>query len=284
MIDFLKNYLVQKNIGGYSTLDAFDIIKTQNGEGHINKKAVFYVFKNKEARPFLVIYTARNKEVNYILEKSIEVMNTNSDFAPKIVFEDYYNGIFFAGVEFLEADKLSLENQTDLSIALDYLASNYKNTQSNTTKKIGDFYSDIREYFHKIDIDIEPLVGKYLNNFKDINLPVLKQHGDFQDNNLFVVSGRLKIIDWDNYGMIDFPFFDFLNLYLKCKRKKQNFEFVEKKWQEISEKYDVDIKIFLLFYYLYDFLRKDAVHDKFGRAEYLVDLKNNLNKVSNKKY
>lgn len=180
MINFLKKYID----GTHS------IVKTQNGKAHITKKIVYFSFGEKES-PQAVIYSSRNKQANQYLEKSIDNIMANGDLAPKIMFQDYYEGILFCGVEYAAGRKMSLANQSD---------------------------------FHRV-----------VNLLIDRHRAGLPQHGDFQDNNIFISDSKVTVIDWDDYGQISWPLFDFYTLYFKYLRKVGHDEFIDSQKRRFFE-------------------------------------------------
>ncbi|MFA6308020.1 MAG: hypothetical protein WCS88_00315 [Patescibacteria group bacterium] len=281
MINFLKTYLVDNYFDGLRQ-DDINIVKTQNGTGHLNKKIVFYVFDKNNKKPALVVYAARNKKVNDVLKNSINSNKKQDDLAPKILFEDYYNNIYFVGIEFIQGQKLNLNNKDDINLVFDYIIRQYKDNKNNEIKRLDVFYQDIKNKFFKIDIDINNLIEDKFSSFKDVKLPVIKQHGDLQDNNIFIVNGKLKIIDWDDYGFCDFPLFDFFTIYIKYKRKIAKDNFIENKlndFYKLKNFEKINTEIYIIFYYLYDFLRKDKLHNKYERKKHYLELEKNIKKI-----
>ena len=272
MINFLKQYLANKHFDNSLAPDQLDIIKTQNGTGHIKKKLVFYIFKHNEKSPAMVIYSARDKQVNHVLKQAVANNKIQEDFSPRFLFEDYHHDIYFAGFEFINSRKFDLQKKSDLDLVFEYLINQYKNN-NNPDKSITEFYQDIKKRFKKIGLDIDKLLGDKIDSLQDIKLPSIKQHGDLQDNNIFVVNHKLKIIDWDDYGMIDWPLFDFCTLYLKYQRKFGNDSFIEKYWTDFIK---IDKNTCFVFYYLYNFLRKDKLHNRFERKIHYKVLKKDL--------
>lgn len=281
MINFLKEYLATNYFDNINKHN-ISIIKTQNGVGHAKKKVVFYIFKKNKKQPELVVYSARNKDFNNILEKSIEDTKVNKNFAPDVLFEDYHNAIFFVGLKFVGPHKFDLSNKKHVNLAFDYFTEEYNKNKKVNTKSIVELYQDVINNFSIINIDVTKLVGDKLDVLKDMRFPMIKQHGDFQDNNIFIVDGKLKIIDWDDYGFCQFPLFDVYTLYLKYIRKIGKDDFIKNKLEDFYKLGDFgEIKedVYKVFYYLYDFLRKDRLHNKFERKKYYLELENKLKKI-----
>ena len=46
------------------------------------------------------------------------------------------------------------------------------------------------------------------------SLPVIPQHGDLFPGNLLVHEGRWRMVDWESFGIVDFPFYDLLTLLI----------------------------------------------------------------------
>lgn len=44
------------------------------------------------------------------------------------------------------------------------------------------------------------------------SLPLIPQHGDLMPGNLLSDGDRLYVVDWENFGKVDFPFYDLLTL------------------------------------------------------------------------
>ena len=280
MINFLKTYLVKDFFPNIREKD-IEIIKTQNGLAHPHKKLVFYVFKGQSAQPDLVIYASRYPQANDILEQSIKNIELNHDFSPKILFKSHYQDILFVGLEYIAGQSLDLNNHSHLDLAFDYLVKKYNNNKNNPSKSLSQYYQAIKEKFLATGQEVDPNWEKRISQVSDIKLPTISQHGDFQDNNLFVVEGQLKIVDWDDYGFIDWPLFDWLTLYLKCVRKKVDTSYLQNKQEEFLRvtglsKSNQDVLV--LFYELFNFLRKDKLHNKYERAKYYSNLLKNLKK------
>jgi aminoglycoside phosphotransferase (APT) family kinase protein len=51
-------------------------------------------------------------------------------------------------------------------------------------------------------------------------LPVIPQHGDLYTGNLVANASRWYVVDWESYGAIDLPFYDFLTLMFSVLRMR----------------------------------------------------------------
>ncbi len=282
MINFLKKYIAKNYLDIQAESDQLSIIKTQNGLGQWDRKIVFYVMKKNLNHPSLVVYSARSQSANEVLINSISSLELNQQFGPKLLFKDYYQDIIFWGVEFLNGRKLNLENKVDMNLSWEYLMQTFSQTDL-LQKTLEDFYQELKKKFLQLGLNINSFLSPLPDNVGSLSLPIIPQHGDFQDNNLFIVDKRLKIIDWDDYGQINFPLFDFLTLALKYQRKIGKDKYIDeqfKKFYELAGVSGIDQKIILKLYYLYDFLRKDRLRFPVEKKQYLEILINKLKEIN----
>ncbi len=280
MINFLKTYLSQGFLSGISVHD-IDIVKTQNGLAHQDKKLVFYVFTKQYSQPALVIYASRQPQANSILEESIKSIELNQDCAPKILFKSYYQDILFVGLEYIIGQSLQLTKRSDLDLAFAWLQARYQTGQHNSIKSLAGFYEVLEKKFSAIGLSLDPTWRNKINQLANFNLPTIAQHGDWQDNNVFVSDKKLKIIDWDDYGFIDWPLFDFSTLYFKCWRKKVDANYLQGKKKEFFRAIalaEISDDVLRVFYELMNFLRKDKLHNKYERRQYYQALLKDLRK------
>lgn len=274
MIDFFKKYLVENYFTEEVSLFDLSFVKTQNGLGYRNKKVVFYVFVKNNSIPSLVIYTVRDQEYSKILSEAITKMKQYDSFAPRVLFEGKDNNLYFAGVEYVGGNKFQLDNHQHWALLEQFLTEQMN--KKSGSKTLTEFYNQVRDLLIKAGLS-DILSDKA--EIPEIPLPLIVQHGDFQDNNMFVVADKLKIIDWDDYGFIDWPLFDWLSLYLKYCRKFGEDEFIQNFWNKFITNFGLQAvpkKVLTDIYYFYDFLRKDRYHYLFERKNHLQALLNNL--------
>jgi hypothetical protein len=266
MIPYFKNYLKSTSTlpVGTGDLSTIDIFKIQNGEGHPQKKVVFPVIFNNDKNSKLIIYSARCKENNDTIINSTNNIVKNYPYSPQLYFVDYFEGIAFAGVENCFGDVVNLENQDDINLIFDF----FKSTKKQDPVPLIDFYQEAIKLLldkglympDEIQSQINDLVGR------DIKFPRIKQHGDFQPNNMFIMGDRLRIIDWDDYGKIDFPFFDAISIYLRIKKinEKQADEFIGRFFKELRFN-EFDIKPLVIIYEIFNYNRKYYLKDNFNK-------------------
>jgi len=69
-------------------------------------------------------------------------------------------------------------------------------------------------YSHFKDTPYRTIIEQWLDNDSIKNLPYIPQHGDFVINNLAGSGSQLIIFDWEDYGKITLPGFDFCTLLM----------------------------------------------------------------------
>jgi aminoglycoside phosphotransferase (APT) family kinase protein len=52
------------------------------------------------------------------------------------------------------------------------------------------------------------------------SLPIVPQHGDLFQGNLLSHGNQWRVVDWENFGRVDFPFFDLLTLLFSILRAR----------------------------------------------------------------
>ena len=54
------------------------------------------------------------------------------------------------------------------------------------------------------------------------SLPVIPQHGDLFSGNLLLDRDRWHVVDWESFGVVDFPFYDLLTLLISLLTAQRN--------------------------------------------------------------
>ncbi len=276
MIPAIRKYLARSNVDGIPT-NAQDItlVKTHNGSAHPNKKLVFIVYRPQEARPCAVVYSMRPGCDPVAVPAIAETMQGFGPEAPAVLSTGVTPEGPIAVVEWISDQRLDLNNQLERTSLLSWIQDRI--TAESDTQKILSligYYDELRIHIESLGVIIPRQFHDRLMQrlqLHDNPLAAVPQHGDLQPNNIYHGTQGMRIIDWDDYGNIDFPLFDFFTLYIRCRKIASLRDWASAAWKSVAMLYKLDtnsLHLIKALYYLYDFWRKDAVHYASERPRY----------------
>lgn len=231
MIKYLEKLILDnwENWVGDKKPKQLDFLKTHAGQATRNKKIGFFVFNKK--KPVIFVKTVREDKYNSIIDNGFEKLKNiyeklSDGSTPKPIYLGKHQGIAFSlEIAIIGKQFHSCKNQKDLEKFLDW------------------FFK-----FQRLMKQGEKII----------------QHGDLTPDNVINDKGKIKVIDWDNFGKINMPLFDLL-VFLQRWSGIRDVSFIHE-YSDVIKKYLEEFKIdektlkFLIFnYYLLDFRRKEKV-------------------------
>ena len=218
MITSIKNKLSEKyNI----KTNELNLVKTRGGGAG---KVLFFAFSGRQKTPFLCAKMSSLERYNVLIESEFNSLAAAKNSLPdnlKITVPNpleltCVNGRLMALEEFVLGRQAGpyMDSQ-DLNTVFDWLYRFHKaNIVGKKTVSQG-FLSEVLSKYNledKTDNDILKIWGNL-----SVQMPIIKQHGDFHFANVFFRENTLKIIDWANYGKIILPAYD-LVFFLRRQR------------------------------------------------------------------
>ncbi len=211
MILSLKNKLSEK----YNTkANDLNLVKTRGGSA---EKILFFAFSGRQKSPFLCAKMSSSERFNSLIESEFNNLaaarNSLPDDLKTTIPEPleltYING-HIVGLEECVPGRQAYPGMSfnDLEKVFNWLCQFHKANivEKRTISK--EFLSEVLSKYN--------LEGKTINNILEIwgdwsvEMPLIKQHGDFHFANVFFYGNALKIIDWANYGKVTLPAYDLL--------------------------------------------------------------------------
>lgn len=218
--------------------EEFSFLKTHNGAGSYIKKVIFFVFGSGDTSPRSVVYASRDVGGNQTLSASIARCSAQGAIAPKLLHQAAYEGVECYVMEYINGQGLSYENPNQLAHVSRWISDRTTARLVNEKKTFADFYSDIVGMYTAIGITMPPALDRLCKDacadFKSVLLPAVPQHGDFQAAHIFFQDEKMRIIDWDNFGMTTAPWYDFMTFFLRSGSVGKAH--LEKAWQDFSAK------------------------------------------------
>ena len=289
MINYLEKLILEnwENWASGVKPKGLDFLKTHAGQAVRNKKVGFFVFANN--KPIIFAKTIRENRYNKTIESGFDRLKSiykylENESVPKPIYLGNHQGIAFSlETAILGKQFHSCKKQKDLKKFLEWFfefqrlmiqkkkisGSQLKKYIDELVKKFFDLYElekDLREL-------IKDLAEELKRNIDALSLPLIVQHGDLTPDNVLSDKGKIKVIDWDNFGKIDLPLFDLL-VFLQRWSGIRDVSFVDKYPAVIEEyfkRFKIDkkaLKLLLFCYYLLDFLRKKEALTDYDK-EYL---------------
>lgn len=278
MTQYLEKLILDnwKNWAGGIKPKGLDFLKIHAGQAARNKKVGFFVFNND--KPVIFAKTVRESKYNKVIEDSFERLkniykNLSDESVPKPIHLGSYEGIDFSLETAIVGKQFhSCKKQKDLERFLRW----FFEFQERMMKKEKLTSSQLKYYvdrlvggflkLYKLEKDQEELVEALASKAKEgaKSLSLIAQHGDLTPDNIISDKGKIKVIDWDNFGKIDLPLFDLL-VFLQRWSGIRDVSFVYEYSAVIEgycERFKIDkkaLKLLLFCYYLLDFLRKKEV-------------------------
>lgn len=255
-----------------------DFLKTHAGQAIRNKKVGFFVFnKNK---PVIFVKTVRKASYNKIIEDSFKKLKNiykylSNGSVPKPIYLGNHQGIVFSLEDAILGKQFhNCKKQKDLEKFLEWF---FKFQRSMVQKekinsnRLKDYINKLVNKFlslYKLERDLKELIkylaGELKKDIDGLSLPLISQHGDLTPDNVLNDKGKIKIIDWDNFGKIELPLFDLL-VFLQRQRGARDVNFAPE-YLAIIEKYlkefAIDkraLRLLVFCYCLLDFIRKKEI-------------------------
>ncbi len=261
-------------IGGIKP-KGLDFLKIHAGQAIRNKKVGFFAFYND--KPVIFAKTVRESKYNKIIEDNFEKLENiykylDNGSVPRPIYLGNYHGIVLSLETVILGKQFhSCKKQKDLKKFLKWffkfqrLMMQKEKINSNQLK---DYVDELVSKFlnlYKLERDLKELIKKISQNLKNdiggLVLPLIAQHGDLTPDNVLNDKGKIKVIDWDNFGKIELPLFDLL-VFLQRWNDIRDVSFVPKYLAIIKEylkEFDIDkraLKSLIFCYCLLDFIRK----------------------------
>jgi len=274
-----------------------DFLKTHAGQATRNKKVGFFVFAGK--LPIIFIKTVREKAHNQTIENEFKTLTkayqlVKNDSIPRPIHCEIYQEISFSLEEaFVGKQFHSFRSESDLNKFLEWFFGFQKSMLTGEIlngNNLGKHFKDIVEKFlsaYALDEDLKNsilyLVGKF-GNFDNVRLQLINQHGDLTPDNVLDCDGKIKVIDWANFGKINLPLFDLL-VFLQRWSKTRDISFIDKYSLIIGrylDEFGIDrnlLERLVFIHYLLDFMRKKETleaYDKEYLSMRLEEIKNRI--------
>lgn len=299
MVQYLERLILDnwKNWVGNKRPEFFDFLKINAGQAVRNKKVGFFIFKIK--KPIFFVKTVRESKHNEIIKKSFEKSKSiyrylNDGSVPKPFYFGNYQKIYFYIETALYGKQFhSCKTKKDLEEFLNW----FFDFQRLMVKKGNGGSIKLTEYIDNLVIkfcdlyEIEKELKELTKNIiskKDIDnlqIPLIPQHGDLTPDNVLSDKGKIRVIDWDNFGKINLPLFDLL-VFLQRWSNIRDISFLDKHSKLIEgylEKFGIDkrcLKSLVFSYYLLDFIRKKEELTDYDKKY----LKSRLKEIKKKKF
>jgi hypothetical protein len=102
------------------------------------------------------------------------------------------------------------------------------------------FLANLLSKYKKIDSETINLILDIWGN-RSVELPLIKQHGDFHFANIYFSDKFLKVIDWSGYGNVVLPAYD---LVFFLRRQKKGIDGNEKIIRDYFDYFSIPQEIF----------------------------------------
>ena len=211
MMQSIKNKL----LGSYGNkASQLNLVKTKGGG---IGKILFFAFLGRQKAPFLCVKASSLECYNDLIESEFNSLAAARNSLPydlKMTIPEpleltHING-HIVGLEECVSGRQAYPGMifNDLEKVFNWLCQFHKANivEKRTISK--EFLSEVLSKYN--------LEGKTINNILEIwgdwsvEMPLIKQHGDFHFANVFFYGNALKIIDWANYGKVTLPAYDLL--------------------------------------------------------------------------
>lgn len=288
MTDFFKKIISEQiRKHGLRTDSELNLsfLKIQNGEGHLFKKVVFPVFINGDQAPSYAVYCARAPISNDTLRISVNHLAEHFEEAPEFFFEGSIHGLYYALVAYISYGRSSLANSIERSAMFERSLKKPRSTY--TTVSLMSFAEGLSHVFAPYDAlgadKHTSSLFRELKDYKDIHVPLVSQHGDFQESNIFFQNGRMLLIDWDDFGFTDFPLFDFFSLCDQARRRGVSDSELRERWIVAAKAIGLPVNLKSTLYRVYlmiNFIRKERIRNIYLREQRLDNLYKSMNSVN----
>lgn len=295
MIFLIEKVIREKFSEEYSlkTKDLYFLKFSTSGSGvSSHGKVLFFVFRDEEKNPFLVIKTVRTYENKFLIKegfKCLEELNKSTENSyhkemfPRAVYLYDDGQEFIFSIETFCLGRKFENNKKDLSLVLH----KYNDWQKTLLAQNVGFIDNIRDYGLKIIKNLELLekdylvVESYFLNLLDekkIIIPKIYQHGDLTSDNIFVDKDNISIVDCDRFGKVSLPGFDIFHLASRFYGKnigKNHFTLLSQYFKDLE--INISIEKFLYFlYYLHELYFKKGYFLNNKDAQIIIEDFNKL--------
>lgn len=220
-MSFIKNQLSEKfNL----KTDELNLVKVRGGGGG---KILFFVFLGRQKSPFLCAKMSSLEYFNPLIESEFDNLKSARNSLPdnlkttipKPLELMSVNGCSIGLEEFVSGRQAGhYMGFADLEKVFNWLCQFHKANIIGKEVVSKDFLIDmilkynLREKTDNYVLEILEIWGD-----RSVEMPIIKQHGDFHFANIFFREDALKVIDWANYGKVILPAYDLL-FFLKRQR------------------------------------------------------------------
>ncbi len=295
---------------GYSKFsNEFSFIVNNTSETHIT----FIVFINLYQHPFLVVTHSFKKDFNKIIEREYRNLKfirsllpeDMRKYIPKPIFIDYIENRAILIKGFVSGKNLEVQmNKKKLVLMLSKIAE--WNLEFNKVfgkyeilfekKKVEELlFIPMKQFSEKNQFDIPEnfyvWIEEEIKKYKHYVLLMSPQHGDFWHGNIVESCNRLGVYDWEFFGEVNIPLFDFFHFLTMlltspenfAKNRKENFSIlffsidkfstiIREKVFEVMGKMEIDEEITTILYFLYLINFYDKISVKFLSQEVTEDM------------
>jgi len=297
MIPFIEK-TIRKELGGkYDFRDTklcFLKFSTPSSGAGLNDKVLFFVFKDDEEEPFLVIKTVRNYEAKFVIEQGFSRLKQLNDLIQNIPYGKMFPHAVYLyddGKEFIFSVETTCHgkrvgrSEGDLRKILEKYNDWQKDTFSggkNFTYDINNYYLDVIKTLDLKEKDHKEITDYFLKliSGKEIKVSRIPQHGDLTTDNILIGRDGLSIVDCERFGLVTLPGFDIFYILSRFYGRK-----IDSRYSQALDKYFQMLGIglkpepYLYFiYYLYDLSFKKEYALKNKKAKDIIsDFETSLN-------
>lgn len=290
MISYLEKLILDnwENWAGDKKPKRLDFLKTQAGSPMRNKKVGFFVFNKK--KPVIFVKTVRESKYNPIIEDGFEKLKNVNKYlsdgsAPRPIYLGNYEGVAFSLETAIVGKQFhSCKSRKDLNNFLGWFfrfqklmaqkeLMNGAQLREHVDAVVNKFFS-----LYPLKPELQKLIKEMAEDVKkdisdNLSMSLIYQHGDLTPDNVLDDNGKIRVIDWDNFGKIKLPLFDLL-VFLQRWSQIRDVSFAPKYLDIIDrylEEFKVDkrvLRVLIFLYYILDFIRKKEVLTDYDK-EYL---------------
>lgn len=199
------------------------------------RKTVFFTFNGKEKDPRHVFKIAEDEisMQRLIREKiTLERMNEMDSHIPSITESGYLNGSFYLAERVLTGEPLLMflyrhrkdEKMTDMIVQKSADLLIRMNKANSVMEKMSVFEKSDRLpldfYINRLPVKketaekIKEAILKGIYNTRNVSMPLVIQHNDFQPENMLYHEGKILVLDWEYSVYEGLPLSDLFNFLL----------------------------------------------------------------------
>ena len=181
-------------------------------------KILFFAFSSHQETPFLCIKLSSLECYNDLIKSEFNSLASAKNSLPDNLKTSVPNPLELANInghlialeEFVSGRQASAQmDSRDLKKTFDWLCQFHKANIVGKKAVSKEFLNEVLSKYKLRDIT-DNYVLEILEIWGDrsVEMPIIKQHGDFHFANVFFQSKALKVIDWANYGKVVLPAYD----------------------------------------------------------------------------